>query len=96
MGTSGTSGVSGTSGLSGTSGNSTTPVDPVGDANATSKRGYTYEVVSRTDSEGTVTSIKVRDKDGNVVTNFYSDLSLVQPANIAGLISEAKNSVNDK
>lgn len=92
MGTSGTSGMAGTSGNSGPK---SPPVDPVGDANATSKRGYTYEVVNRTDSEGTVTSIKVRDKDGNVVTNFYSDLSMVQPANVAGLINEAKTSVND-
>ncbi len=98
--TSGTSGISGTSGTSESSGtagnsNSSTPVDPVGDASATSKRGYTYEAITRTDSDGTNTYIKVKDKDGNVVTNFWSDLSSSQPPNIAGLIAESKIIVND-
>jgi len=108
----GASGISGTSGTSASTtdgglvliedlklgnSNTSTPVDPVGDANATTTRGYTYEVISRTDSEGTVTSIKVRDKDGVVVTNFYdTNLSSVQPPNIPALINEAKQIVNDK
>lgn len=108
-GSSGISGTSGTSALTTDGGlvliedlklgnsNTSTPVDPVGDANATTTRGYTYEVISRTDSEGTVTSIKVRDKDGVVVTNFYdTDLSSVQPPNIPALINAAKQIVNDK
>jgi hypothetical protein len=94
-------GTSGTSGVAGTSGNSKTAVDPLGDANATTKRGYTYEVVSRNgkvlfDIDSIVTTILVKQKDGVLVTNFFDkDLSTAQPPNISSLIDGAKKAAND-
>jgi hypothetical protein len=86
MGTSGTSGLAGTSGNSGTT---TTPVDPVGDANATSKRGYTYQIVS----QGPQKYVIVKDKAGAVVLE-------TKPASAsantdAQFIKEAKGAAND-
>ena len=81
-------GTSGTSGVVGTSGNSTSePVDPVGDANATSKRGYTYQIIIK----DTLKSVIVKDKDGNIV---------LQKPNTDGLsddklITSAKTDTND-
>jgi hypothetical protein len=62
--------------------------DPTADANATSKRGFTYEIVV----EGTKKSVIVKDKDGNVQTKtpFVGGKTDVE------LIELAKLSVNDK
>jgi len=80
-------GTSGTSGVAGTSGTAAAAVDPVGDANATSKRGYTYQVVAK----GPLKSVIVKDKDGNVV---------LQTPDVGGtsddkLIASAKVAAND-
>jgi hypothetical protein len=80
-------GTSGTSGMSGTSGNSTGAVDPVGDANATSKRGYTYTITI----EGNLKRIKVIDKESTVIlTKTFSD-----EVPDGALIAAAKATTND-
>jgi hypothetical protein len=100
-------GTSGTSGMAGTSGNSKSAVDPVGDANATSKRGYTY-----TYEETTIVGqlavpghkVIVKDKDGNIVAS--PTYPLLQPAGSSAdgtskvitkeiAIQEAKKAAND-
>jgi hypothetical protein len=75
--------------MAGTSGNSgkTTPVDPVGDANATSKRGYTYEIVKK----GPLKSVIVKDKDGNKVLQTPDSGGSTDEA----VIKEAKLAAND-
>jgi hypothetical protein len=89
-GTSGLAGTSGTSGLAGTSGNSAaTVVDPIGDANATSKREYTYEIVS----QGPQKYVIVKDKAGAVVLETKPASASVNTD--AQFIKEAKGAVND-
>jgi hypothetical protein len=89
-GTSGLAGTSGTSGLAGTSGNSaTTVVDPIGDANATSKREYTYEIVS----QGPQKYVIVKDRAGAVVLETKPASASVNTD--AQFIKEAKGAVND-
>jgi hypothetical protein len=89
-GTSGLAGTSGTSGLAGTSGNSAaTVVDPIGDANATSKRGYTYEIVS----QGPQKYVIVKDRAGAVVLETKPASASVNTD--AQFIKEAKGAVND-
>ena len=83
MGTSGTSGMAGTSGNSGT----TAPVDPLSNANATSKRGYTYEIVKK----GPLKSVIVKDKDGNKVLQTPDSGGSTDEA----VIKEAKLAAND-
>jgi hypothetical protein len=85
MGTSGTSGMAGTSGNSG----KTTPVDPVGDANATSKRGYTYQIVT----QGPQKYVIVKDKAGAVVLETKPASASVNTD--AQFIKEAKGAAND-
>lgn len=86
MGTSGTSGMTGTSGNSGTT---TATVDPVGDANATSKRGYTYQIVT----QGPQKYVIVKDKAGAVVLETKPASSSVNTD--AQFIKEAKGAAND-
>lgn len=67
---------------------SSSNINPTDNANATSKRGYSYEIVSK----GPLKSVIVKDKDGKVVT---------QTPNVGGttddkLIDSAKVAVNDK
>jgi hypothetical protein len=81
-------GTSGTSGMSGTSGNSTGAVDPVGDANATSKRGYTYTITT----EGNLKRIKVIDKEFTVILTKTSSDQVPD----SELIAAAKATTNDK
>lgn len=81
--------------------------DPTTDANATSKRGYTYELKTKfgdiiyekdgklINEKGTVPFIEVKDKDGKIVTNFESDTAFKNPGDTAALIKEAKVAVND-
>ena len=93
-GTSGTSGLSdtpGTSGSSGTAGNSnsSTPVDPVGDANATSKREYTYEIVNAGMGKKFV---RVKDKNGVEVLSGPKTAT----SDVTVMIEEAKLLANDK
>jgi hypothetical protein len=85
MGTSGTSGMAGTSGNSG----KTTPVDPVGDANATSKRGYTYQIVT----QGPQKYVIVKDKAGAVVLETKPASASVNTDD--QFIKEAKGAAND-
>jgi hypothetical protein len=83
-------GTSGTSGFAGTSGNSAaTVVDPIGDANATSKRGYTYEIVS----QGPQKYVIVKDRAGAVVLETKPASASVNTD--AQFIKEAKGAVND-
>jgi hypothetical protein len=87
-GTSGLAGTSGTSGLAGTSGNSAaTVVDPIGDANATSKRGYTYTITT----EGNLKRIKVIDKEFTVILTKTSSNQIPD----SELIAAAKATTND-
>lgn len=100
-------GTSGTSGVSGTSGNSKTAVDPVGDANATSKRGYTY-TYEETTIVGQLAKpahkVIVKDKDGNIVISPTYPLLLPAGSSADGTskiitkeiaIQEAKKAAND-
>jgi hypothetical protein len=80
IGTSGTSGVAGTAGTA-------APVDPLGDVNATSKRGYTYEIVKK----GPLKSVIVKDKDGNKVLQTPDSGGSTDEA----VIKEAKLAAND-
>jgi hypothetical protein len=77
--------------MAGTSGNSgkTTPVDPVGDANATSKRGYTYQIVT----QGPQKYVIVKDKAGAVVLETKPASASVNTD--AQFIKEAKGAAND-
>jgi hypothetical protein len=86
MGTSGSSGMAGTSGNSGTT---TASVDPVGDANATSKRGYTYQIVT----QGPQKYVIVKDKAGAVVLETKPASASVNTD--AQFIKEAKGAAND-
>lgn len=88
-------GTSGTSGMSGTSGNSTGAVDPVGDANATSKRGYTYNYVTEVTKAFPAHRVVVKDKDGNVVftTKNYNIDGHTKTKEM--LIADAKKAAND-
>jgi hypothetical protein len=90
-------GTSGTSGMTGTSGNSKTAVDPVGDANATSKRGYTYEVAKVPFStQGQIsTVIRIKDQNGNKLGDFSGPSSLDPNPNISDLMAGAKKAMND-
>jgi len=90
-------GTSGTSGLVGTSGNSKASVDPVGDTNATSKRGYTYEVTKvpfGTDGQIS-TVIQIKDQNGNKLGDFSGPSSLDPNPNISDLMAGAKKAMND-
>lgn len=64
--------------------------DPMADANATSKRGYTY-VIS---NEGGSKIIKVVNKEGLVVLN--KTYTLISTATDSEIINDAKTSLNDK
>lgn len=85
IGTSGTSGVAGTTGTAGTA----APVDPLGDANATSKRGYTYEIVN---AEMGKKFVRVKDKNGVEVLSGPKTAT----SDVAVMIEEAKLLANDK
>jgi hypothetical protein len=63
--------------------------DPTADANATSKKGYTYEIVNVGMGKKFV---KVKDKNGVEVLNGTPTAT----ADIALMIDEAKTSLNDK
>lgn len=99
-------GTAGTSGMAGTSGNSKNSVDPVGDANATSKRGYTYTyeetaIVGAIDAGKPSHKVTVKDKDGNIVTSKYYPFLLKSSDGTSKVITkemaiqEAKKAAND-
>ena len=97
-------GTSGTSGVSGTSGNSKATVDPLGDVNATSKRGYTYTYEARDQDASTgngqvtvpVHRVIVKDKDGNdVLTTPWAMTGNPLSERKEKLIADAKIAAND-
>jgi hypothetical protein len=101
-------GTSGTSGMAGTSGNSKSAVDPVGDANATSKRGYTYTYEETTivassaiDAGKQSHKVTIKDKDGNIVSSKYYPFLLRSSDGTSKVITkeiaiqEAKKAAND-